>query len=168
MKMMVKNDMVTRLPRIVPLDGLCEACVLQKNHQTIFETSWRKNAWLELVHSDLCTLNKPSILGARYHLNFIDDFLGILGCIYETIRIMYLKNTRKLGHLWVYKTKSHLDVLLKGIGIIWQKRVFIIKKALAICFPCCKDELCLIYSFTCYIVWIRGTLNGCQNLFHAW
>jgi hypothetical protein len=36
--------------------------------------AWREKTQLELVHSDLCTLNKPSLVGARYVLTFIDDF----------------------------------------------------------------------------------------------
>jgi hypothetical protein len=51
----------------------------------IFEIgkSWREKTQLELVHSDLCSMNKPFLAGARYVLTFIDDFFpGILGYIY--------------------------------------------------------------------------------------
>lgn len=36
--------------------------------------AWRAKAQLELVHSVLWSLNKPSLASARYLLTFIDDF----------------------------------------------------------------------------------------------
>jgi hypothetical protein len=33
---------------------------------------------MELIHNDLCTMNQPSLIGARYVLTFIDDFPSIL------------------------------------------------------------------------------------------
>jgi hypothetical protein len=76
MKLMVKLDIVARLPRVVPLDGVCEGCVLGKHHQDAFEIrkSWREKTQLELALGDLFSLNKPSPIRARYVLSFIDDF----------------------------------------------------------------------------------------------
>ena len=67
--------MVPSLPKVFPPDGVCKGCVLGKNHKVPFDS---RNAWcesnpLELVHSDLCYINKPSLASARYVLTFIDD-----------------------------------------------------------------------------------------------
>ena len=67
--------MVVGLPKILPPDGVCRGCVLGKHHQAPFNS---RNAWhasnpLELVHNDLCFINKLSLAIARYVLTFIDD-----------------------------------------------------------------------------------------------
>ena len=73
--MMVTQNMVVGLPKVLPPNGVCKGCVLGKHHQAPFDSrnAWHASNLLELVHSDLCCINKPSLIGARYVLTFIDD-----------------------------------------------------------------------------------------------
>lgn len=61
MKMMVTQNMVVNLPKVLPPDGVCKGCVLGKHHQAPFDSgnAWHALSLLELVHSDLCCINKP-------------------------------------------------------------------------------------------------------------
>jgi hypothetical protein len=47
-----------------------------KHHQVSFEIrkTWKAKTQLELVHSDMCSMKKSLVVGARYVLTFIDDF----------------------------------------------------------------------------------------------
>jgi len=53
MKLMVKFNIVSGLPRVVPLDCVCKGCVLGKHHHVAFEIpkSWRAKTQIELVHT---------------------------------------------------------------------------------------------------------------------
>jgi hypothetical protein len=68
--------MVASLPKVFPPEGVYKGCVLGKHHQTPFDSgkAWRAQNLLELVHSDVCCINLPSLVGARYILTFIDNF----------------------------------------------------------------------------------------------
>ena len=76
MNMMVTHYMVIGLPNIVPPNGFCRGCMLGKHHQEPFDSvkAWCEQERLELVHSDLCCMNKPSLVDAKYILTFNDDF----------------------------------------------------------------------------------------------
>ena len=67
--------MVVDLPKILPLDGVCRGCILGKHQQAPFDfgTNWHAQKQLELVHNDLCCMNKTSLVGANYILTFVDD-----------------------------------------------------------------------------------------------
>lgn len=84
---------------------MCEGCVLGKHHWAAFEIgkAWRVNTQLELIHSDLCTLNHPSLVSARYLLAFIDDFPR---------------------YTWVYflKNKGHVFEKLKEFMALTKKQ----------------------------------------------
>ena len=58
---------------------------------------------LELVHSDICCINKPSLVGVRYVLTFIDD-------------LSY--------YTWVYflKNKSHVFEIFKDFRALDEKK----------------------------------------------
>jgi hypothetical protein len=73
--MIVTHNMVFGLPKVLPPNGVCKGCVLGKHHQAPFESRnvWRVLNLLELVHSDVCCINKTSLAGVRYVLTFIDD-----------------------------------------------------------------------------------------------
>ena len=73
---MVRMDMVRRLTKNSACEGVCEGCVLGKHHRDPCDLgkAWRANHPLQLIHSDLCELRYPSLLGARYLLTFIDDY----------------------------------------------------------------------------------------------
>ena len=51
---MVKHNMVTKLPKSLLLDGVCEGYMIGKYHWSTFEIGkdWSAMAQLELVHSD--------------------------------------------------------------------------------------------------------------------
>ena len=72
---MVTWNMVVGLPKVLLPDGVCKSCVLGKHHQAPFDfgNAWCASNLLELIHSDLCCINKPYLVGARYFLTFIDD-----------------------------------------------------------------------------------------------
>ena len=67
--------MVAGLPNVLPPNGVCKGCVLEKHHETPFKSgnTWHALSLLELVHSDLCCINKPSLAGAKYVLTLIGD-----------------------------------------------------------------------------------------------
>ena len=73
--MMVTWNTVAGVPKVIPPNGVCKICVLGKHHEAPLNVG---NAWcvsnlFELVHSDLCCINKHSLAGARCVLRFIDD-----------------------------------------------------------------------------------------------
>ena len=71
-KLMVIQNMVSSVPKSLPPNGVCKGCVLGKHHEAPFDYG---NAWhalnpLDLVHSDPCCINKPSLVGTRYVRTF--------------------------------------------------------------------------------------------------
>ena len=72
---MVNHNMVVGLPKVLSPYVFCKYCVLRKHHQEPFEfrSAWHVSNPLDMVLSDLCCINKPSVEGARYVLTFIDD-----------------------------------------------------------------------------------------------
>jgi hypothetical protein len=71
--------MVVGLLKVLPPKGVCKGCVLGKHHHSPFDFGkmWQEQNLLKLVHSDVCCINLPSLEGARYILNFMDDFSHI-------------------------------------------------------------------------------------------
>ena len=67
--------MVVGVPKVLPPDGFWKDCVLGKHHQAPldFENAWCASNLLQLIHSDLGCINRPSLTGSRYVLMFIDD-----------------------------------------------------------------------------------------------
>jgi len=49
---------------------------LEKKHKGSFltEKSWRENKILDIIHSDLCTVDILTYSGSRYFIAFIDHF----------------------------------------------------------------------------------------------
>jgi hypothetical protein len=77
LQQLCNQQMVTGLPLVSCIDGVCAGCVLGKHHRDSFEkhASWHASGPLQLVHSDLCgPLSSPSFFGCNYFLTFIDDF----------------------------------------------------------------------------------------------
>lgn len=70
------HDMVTSLPKVSCSDGVFPSWALGKQHQDPFPKGKYNHAssLLELEHSDLMIFFFFSFTGARYALNFIDDF----------------------------------------------------------------------------------------------
>ena len=75
MKLMVTRNMVSSLQKVLLLDVFCKGCVLQKHHREHLGSGIALHTLkpLELVHSDLCCINKTSLSGVRYVLTFIND-----------------------------------------------------------------------------------------------
>ena len=71
--MFVTTNMVTGVPNIVPPDGVCRVCILGKHNHEPFDSwkTWHAHNQLELVHNDLCCMNKPSLEYVKYILMFI-------------------------------------------------------------------------------------------------
>lgn len=67
--------MVVGLPKVLPPNGFFNGCVLGKHHQALFDSrnAWRVSNLLELVHSDIFYINKPSLASASYFFTFIGD-----------------------------------------------------------------------------------------------
>ena len=97
--------MVVGLPKVLPPNGVCKGCVLTKHHQAPFDSgnAWHVSNPLDLVHSDLCNINKTSLASARYVLSFIDD----ISC-----------------YTWVYflKNKSHVFEIFKEFRALVEKQ----------------------------------------------
>jgi hypothetical protein len=97
--------MVVGFPMVFSPEGVCKGCVLVKHHQAPFDSvqAWRVQNLLELVHSDVFSINLPSLAGVRYILTFIDD----LSCF---TWVFYLKNKNlffdKFKELWAFAEKQ--------------------------------------------------------------
>jgi transposase InsO family protein len=69
--------MVKGLPKINPINQICEGCVRGKQHRHSFpkQGAWRASASLELIHTDICGKMQTQSEGQNwYFLTFIDDF----------------------------------------------------------------------------------------------
>ncbi|KAL0349434.1 UNVERIFIED_CONTAM: Retrovirus-related Pol polyprotein from transposon TNT 1-94 [Sesamum angustifolium] len=76
-KILHQKKMMTDLPQIQAIEGACEACLQGKQHKKPFPsgTSWRAEAVLELIHTDVCgPMRAPSHEQNRYFILFIDDY----------------------------------------------------------------------------------------------
>ena len=64
---------------------VCEPCIMGKMSRKSFPKSQdgfqRSKGLLELVHSDVCSFEVPSVGGARYFVSFIDDYSRKV-CVY--------------------------------------------------------------------------------------
>ena len=50
-----KNNLVDGLPEIQGKEGVCEGCMVGKQHHEKFQkNAWRESYVLQLVHSDIC------------------------------------------------------------------------------------------------------------------
>ena len=61
MKMMVTHNMVIVLQNIILPDGFCKVFIIGKHRQTPFDLgkSWNAQERLDIVHNDLCCMEKP-------------------------------------------------------------------------------------------------------------
>ena len=69
--------MVYGLPSIEENKEVCEGCALGKQHREAFpkEKTWRAQAPLELVHTDVCgPMTTLPHAGNVYFITFIDDY----------------------------------------------------------------------------------------------
>lgn len=73
---MVKGISVTESAFKAAGNGVCEPCVLAKQHRQPFPASESKSTRkLELIHMDVCgPMQETSIGGSRYFATFLDDF----------------------------------------------------------------------------------------------
>ncbi|XP_071940050.1 uncharacterized protein [Coffea arabica] len=73
---LIAKKLVIGLPSVEFPDKKCESCILGKKHRDPFPKgkAWRANRPLELIHSDLCSVEIPSNGGSKYFITFIDDF----------------------------------------------------------------------------------------------
>ena len=73
MRMLSKK---TNIPRLTSTDlEVCTHCLAGKQHRVAFKTlpPSRKANVLDLVHTDICSMDATSLGGARYFVTFIDD-----------------------------------------------------------------------------------------------
>lgn len=69
--------MVTSLPQINFLEGVCSGCSMGKHPEEKFDKgkSWRGLKFLQLVHNDVAgPFPTPSFSNVHYVLTFIDDY----------------------------------------------------------------------------------------------
>jgi hypothetical protein len=92
---------ITKFPPPPPPNGVYKGCVLGKHHHAPFESIkvWQEKNLLKLVQSDLCCINLPSLAGARYILNFIDDLSHFTWVYFLETRILSLKSSKNSGPL---------------------------------------------------------------------
>jgi len=71
-----RKEYVSGLPVVNIPSGVCETCKIGKKHRESFPTekSWRAKKLLEIIHSNLCSVEIPTPGGCRYFITFIDDF----------------------------------------------------------------------------------------------
>lgn len=79
--------MIVGLPNVGPRDIVYRGYVLGKHHQKPFNSgkSWHAQKRFELVHIDLYCINKPSLVGVKNSLTFIND-------LYRFTWVYFLKN----------------------------------------------------------------------------
>ena len=107
LKLLSTAGMVRGLSAINPRSHICEVCIIGKQARLPFpsEKSWRVDAPLQLIHTDICEpIDFVSLGGNRYFITFIDDF------------------SRKL---WVYilKEKSDVFTTFKHLKLLLKQRV---------------------------------------------
>jgi hypothetical protein len=97
--------MVARLSRVFPPEALCKGCVLRNHHKEPFESgkSWRPHKLLELVHSDVFSINMPSLVGAMYILNFIDYFSHFIWVFFLKKKKTFFEQFKEL---WSFAEKQ--------------------------------------------------------------
>ncbi|PRQ23286.1 putative RNA-directed DNA polymerase [Rosa chinensis] len=73
---LARKNLVCGLSPIHVPDQVCETCVLGKKHRDTFPKgkTLRAQKPLEIIHSDLCSVEVPSHGGGKYFVTFIDDF----------------------------------------------------------------------------------------------
>ena len=71
-----RKELVSGLPVVEISNCVCETCQLGKKHRESFLVGKSRTArkLLEIMHSDLCTINMLTHGGNRYFIAFIDDF----------------------------------------------------------------------------------------------
>ena len=77
LKLLSIIDMIRDLPTTDPPSHTCELCIICRQARLLFPRgkSWRAEAPLQLVHTDICgPLDPVSVGGNRYFITFIDDF----------------------------------------------------------------------------------------------
>lgn len=75
--LMKRMNMVNGLPHIEVDKNLCEGCLLGKQHRESFlDFSHQTSGPLQLVNTNIYSpMNIPLLVGARYSITFIDDFI---------------------------------------------------------------------------------------------
>ena len=73
---LARKKLVFGLPAINIPSQVCETCVLGKKHRDYFpdKQAWHAKRPLDLIHSDLCSVEILFNGGSRYFIIFIDDF----------------------------------------------------------------------------------------------
>lgn len=120
--------MINGLPSIDFPDKNCESCILGKKYRESFQKckAWRANAPLQLIHSDLCSVEVSSNCGSKYFITFIDDF------------------SRKT---WVYFLKNKFDPcdIFKSFKVYVEKQsgyfIKILRTGMGTEFLVCDDYL---------------------------
>jgi len=111
LKFLARKNLVDGLPSIDFPNKKCESCILGKKYREPFQKgkAWRANAPLQLIHSDLCSVEVSSNGGSKYFITFINDF------------------SRKT---WVYflKNKSDACDILRASKFMWRSKVGILLK----------------------------------------
>lgn len=76
LNLLARKNLVSSLPQILVPNQVCETCVIGKKHRDTFPKGGVSRAQmpLEIIHSDLCSLEVPSYGGGKYFITFIDDF----------------------------------------------------------------------------------------------
>ena len=71
-----RKEYVSGLPVVNILNGVCETCQIEKKHRDSFSTGMSCGAkkLLEIIHSDLCSVEIPTPGGCKDFIIFIDDF----------------------------------------------------------------------------------------------
>lgn len=74
---MIHFNMIYGLPKVASSDVVCEGYILEKHHHEKFE---KDKAWRESHGWKLCTMNFPSLVGAKCILTFI-GYLLMHACV---------------------------------------------------------------------------------------
>ena len=77
LKLLYEQEMVHGLPHSNDSNGVCEGCMVRKQHRDVFpiESNWRVTFPIELVHTNVCgPMQIESKYGNKYFLLFIDDY----------------------------------------------------------------------------------------------
>jgi hypothetical protein len=103
---------------LVPLESVCDGFVLGKCHRENFEKEkpWRPKTRLELVHSDLCTMNHPSLVGARYVLTFINYFSRFTWAYFLKTKDMVIEHFKDFKEFTVTQCGGSMKCLRSNNG----------------------------------------------------
>lgn len=104
-RMQKKNIAFGLNPTKLKVDGTCEPCLTGKMSNTTLRSKLKtRNGPGEVIHTDVCSMDKPSLGGSRYIDIFTDECTGYL-------RLYAIKTEGDAAELFLNHKSASIDKL---------------------------------------------------------